>query len=201
MAIDLMLKRYAAFHFYKNPALKALLIGDALVLTAAAMLTPIYAVFVQKVGGDLLDAGITAAALAFGSAAASLVAGRYADSLRNKKQLIVLGYVITGLGFLLFTTIHAVWYLAAVQLCIGLVRALAEPAFDALYSVHLDKNREAEEWGAWEGMSYFVAGVGALLGAAIVSYSSFTVLFLIMAGLCGVSALYMWRLPHRVLPG
>ncbi|HTH72374.1 MAG TPA: MFS transporter [Candidatus Pristimantibacillus sp.] len=194
-----MLGRYAAFRFYKNRALKALLIGDALVLTASAMLTPIYAVFVQGVGGDLLDAGITASALAFGSAIASLIAGRYADSLRDKKSLVVLGYAITGLGFLLFTTVNSVWYLAIVQLMIGLVRAFAEPAFDALYSVHLDKKREAEEWGAWEGMSYFVGGLGALFGGLVVSYFSFNTLFLTMAALCAVSAFYMLRVPQRTL--
>ena len=145
-----MLRRYQAFRFYKNPALKVLLVADALVLTAAAMLTPIYAVFVQEVGGDLLDAGITAAALAFGSALASLVAGKYADGLRNKRMLIIASYAVTGMGFLLFTVVDGVWFLAAVQVMIGLVRAFAEPAYDALYSVHLDKKKEAEEWGEWE---------------------------------------------------
>ncbi len=194
-----MLRRYAAFRFYKNPALKALLVADALVLAAAAMLTPIYAVFVQDVGGDILDAGLTAAALAFGSAIASLVAGRFADGLRNKRILIVIGYAVTGLGFFLFTTVSGVLFLAAVQVIIGLARAFAEPAFDALYSMHLDKKKEAEEWGAWEGMAYFVGGVGALVGAAVVSYTSFDTLFLIMAGLCFVSAVYMFRVPQRTL--
>lgn len=194
-----MLRRYAAFRFYKNPALKVLLIADALVLTAAAMLTPIYAVFVQEVGGDLLDAGLTASALAFGSAIASLAAGRVADSLKNKKIFIIIGYAVTGAGFLLFTTIDSVWYLAAVQMMIGLARAFAEPAYDALYSTHLDKHKEAEDWGAWEAMSYAAAGLGALVGAAVVSATSFSTLFVIMAGLCAFSAVYIFRVPQRTL--
>ena len=194
-----MLRRYQAFRFYKNPALKVLLVADALVLTAAAMLTPIYAVFVQEVGGDLLDAGITAAALAFGSALASLVAGKYADGLRNKRMLIIASYAVTGMGFLLFTVVDGVWFLAAVQVMIGLVRAFAEPAYDALYSIHLDKKKEAEEWGEWEAMAYFVGGAGALMGAAIVSYTSFDMLFILMASLCAASAIYMFRVPNKTL--
>lgn len=192
-----MLKRYTSFRFYKNPALKALLITDGLVLTAQAMLVPIYAVFVQEVGGDILDAGITAAALALGSGVAALFSGRYADGLRDKKHLIVVCYAVTGLGFLLFTTINNVWYLAAVQAAIGLVRAFAEPAFDALYSVNLDKNREAEGWGAWEAMAYFVAAGGALAGAAIVSFASFDALFVVMASLCVISSTYLLKIPKR----
>ncbi len=175
------------------------MVADALVLTAAAMLTPIYAVFVQEVGGDLLDAGVTAAALAFGSAAACLIAGRYADGLRNKRVLIVASYAVTGMGFLLFTVVNGVWFLAAVQVMIGLVRAFAEPAYDALYSMHLDKQKEAEEWGAWEAMAYFVGGAGALAGAAVVSYTNFDTLFIIMASLCAVSAIYMLRVPKRMI--
>lgn len=175
------------------------MIADALVLSAAAMLTPIYAVFVQEVGGDLLDAGVTAAALAFGSAAAALIAGKYADHLRDKRMLIVASYAVTGLGFLLFTMVSSVWYLAAVQVMIGLVRAFAEPAYDALYSMHLDKKKEAEEWGAWEAMAYFVGGAGALLGAAVVSYTNFDMLFVLMASLCAVSAIYMLSVPKKTL--
>jgi MFS family permease len=189
----MLLRRYRLLYFQTNPALRALLIGDALVLTAAAMLTPIYATYVTGVGGDVFDAGLTAAALAFGSALASLVAGRYADKMKNKKSLLVMSYLVTGIGFLLFTTIHSVWYLAAVQLALGLVRAFADPAYDALYSTNLDKNKEAAEWGSWEAMGYTAAGAGALLGGAIVAATSFDTLFLVMAVLCAGSALYMAR--------
>lgn len=180
---------------YKNPALKTLLVADALLLTAEAMLVPIYAVFVVEVGGDILDAGITAAALAFGAGVASLVGGKYADGLRDKKQLIVACYALTALGFLLFTTVNSVWYLAAVQAGLGLVRAFAEPAFDALYSVNLDKNKEAQGWAAWESMTYFVTAVGSVVGAAIVSTFSFDTLFIIMAILAAVSAVYLFGVP------
>ena len=190
-----MIRRYLSFSFHKNPALKALLITDGLLLTAEAMLVPIYAVFVQEVGGDILDAGITAAALALGAGVASLFAGKYADKLRNKQQLIVVCYAVTGLGFLLFTTIESVWYLAAVQVVIGLVRASSEPAFDALYSVNLDKNKEAEGWAGWESMAYFVTAAGSLIGAAVVAATSFDVLFVVMAVLCLLSAAYLSRVP------
>jgi MFS family permease len=193
------LQRYYALRGVKNPALRVLLISDALVLIAAAMITPIYAVFVSNVGGDILDAGLTAAGLAFGSAFAALVAGKYADGLREKKSMLVLSHAVVGVGFLLFTTVHNVWYLAGIQVIIGLVRALADPAFDALYSTHLDRNQEAAEWGTWEAMAYSAGGVGAILGGVIVHYASFRALFVAMAVLCFVSAAYVMRVPRRVL--
>ena len=193
------MQRYYALRGVKNPALRVLLISDALVLISAAMITPIYAAFVDSVGGDILDAGLTAAGLAFGSAFAALVAGKYADGLREKKSLLVLSHAVVGAGFLLFITVHNVWYLAAIQVVIGLVRALADPAFDALYSKHLDRNEEAAEWGTWEAIAYAAGGVGAILGGLIVHFSSFKALFITMGVLCLLSALYINRIPRRVL--
>ncbi len=190
-----MLKRFLAFGFYRNPALKALLITDALMLTAEAMLVPIYAVFVQQVGGDILDAGITAAALAFGAGVACLAAGKYADGLRDKKQLIAACYAITGLGFLAFTLVGNVWQLAAIQVVIGLVRAFSEPVFDAFYSANLDKSKEAEGWAGWEATAYFVTAGGSLIGAAVVAVTSFDTMFIFMAVLCFLSSLYLFRVP------
>jgi MFS family permease len=195
----LMLQRYSAARTLRNPALKALLISDALVLISVAMVTPIYAVYVSQVGGDLLDAGITAAALAFGSAITAFFAGKYTDSLRNKKFLLVLSHAVVGIGFLLFITINNIWYLAAVQALIGLVRALADPAFDALYSTHLDKKREATEWGHWEALAYAAGGIGAIMGGVIVHFYDFNTLFICMAVLCIASAIYIWRVPKTVL--
>jgi MFS family permease len=194
-----MWKRLAGLRYIRNRALRALLFADGLVLVATAMLTPIYAVFVERVGGDILDAGITAAALAFGAGVASLLAGKHTDTLKNKKMIIVYGYFAVGLGFLLYTQVDNVWQLAGVQVLIGLVRALFDPAFDALYSTHLDRAKEAEEWGAWEAMAYFSAGIGAILGAALVAAFSFGVLFVAMAVLCFASALYVLRLPKQIL--
>lgn len=194
-----MLKRFAALRYIKNRALRALLISDGLVLIATAMLTPIYATFVEEVGGDILDAGITAAALAFGAGFASLLAGKYTDALKDKKVMIVYGYLAIGVFFLLYTQVTTVWHLALVQLLMGLVRALFDPAFDALFSTHLDKNKEAEEWGAWEGMAYFSAGIGAIIGAGIVALFNFDALFVVMGALCFASSLYVLRLPRRVL--
>jgi MFS family permease len=194
-----MLKRFGALRYIKNRSLRALLIADAIVLIATAMLTPIYATFVEEVGGDVLDAGITAAALAFGAGFASLVAGKYPDALKDKKIMIVYGFAAIGVFFLLYTQVTTVWHLALVQLLMGLVRALFDPAFDALFSTHLDKNKEAEEWGAWEGMAYFSAGIGAILGAGVVALFNFDALFIVMGALCFASSLYVFRLPRRVL--
>ena len=48
-----------------NKQIKTLLLTDGIIILACAMLGPIYALFVQEIGGDLLDAAYAFAVYAF----------------------------------------------------------------------------------------------------------------------------------------
>ena len=157
---------YRRLRYIKNRSIRALLVCDGLLLTATAMLAPIYVLFVNKVGGDLLAASLTGAGLAFGSGIMSLWVGRLVDRLTNQRLLLVICFVLTAIGFAMYTLASSVWYLFFIQVGLGFVQAIHATVYDALYSTHLDDHHEGEEWGAWEALSYFSAGLGALLGGS-----------------------------------
>lgn len=194
-----MLRRYAGLRYIKNPAIRALLAADALLLTAAAMLAPIYALFVDRVGGDILAAGITAAALAFGSGFVSLLAGRKIDHIRDKRIILAASTAVLGAGFIGYIFAATIWHLAIIQVVMGVVQAIHATLYDALYSRNLDKGREGEQWGAWEALNYFAAGAGALAGGFLVAKLGFEVMFFAMAVLTFASALYILSLPKKLL--
>ena len=81
---------------------------------------------------------------------------------------------------------------------IGFGEAIFWPAFDALYSRHLDKNKEGIQWGAWEAMSYFTAAFGAVVGGYLVTQFGFIAMFIIMGVLSFASAIYMAVLPKKL---
>jgi len=182
-----------------NKALRILLSTNAMILTAAAMLGPIYALFVEKVGGDLMDASIAGGIFALVAGLTTLVSGKYSDRIKENELIIVLGYSIMGLGFLLYFWVNSIIFLFIVQAIIGLGGAIYSPAFDAVYSKHLNKHRLGTQWGAWESMNYFTAAVGAILGGGLVTLFGFKTLFIIMALLCFSSALYIYHLKRKVL--
>lgn len=183
-----------------NKALKVLLTTNGLILMAAGMLGPIYALFVERIGGDLLDASIAAGLFALTAGVVTLLSGKLSDEIRHSEWIIILGYSMMGLGFLLYTIVDSVLFLFAVQIIIGFGEAIYSPAFDKLYSKHLDRNKEGTEWGAWESMYYFTTAFGALAGGLIVSKLGFNAIFAIMAALCYVSASYLLVLsPKKVL--
>ncbi len=184
---------------YFNPALKILLSTNAFILMAGAMLGPIYALFVAQIGGDLMDASIAGGIFALTAGLTSLISGQYSDRIKENELILVLGYTIMGIGFLLYLWVSSIVFLFVVQAIIGLGEAIYSPAFDAVYSKHLDGKRSGLQWGAWESMNYFTAALGAILGGSLVTLFSFQALFVVMAVLCLGSALFIFNLNRAVL--
>jgi predicted MFS family arabinose efflux permease len=182
-----------------NRALRVLLLTNGFILLAAAMLNPIYALFVEGIGGDLLDASLTGGIYALAAGLTTLLAGKHFDKIKKKEAVVIFGYVLMGIGFLMLIFVNSIYFLFAVQILIGFSEAFYSPAFDALYSKHLTKNKMGREWGAWESMNYFSMAIGAAIGGFVAATFGFETLFTIMAILCFVSALYIYVLPKRVL--
>ena len=182
-----------------NKALRILLVTNALTIVAAGMLGPIYALFVKDIGGDLLDASIAVGILAFVAGVTTLISGKYSDKIKENELIIVFGYSVMGFGFLLYFWVNSVIFLFIVQAIIGLGEAIYAPAFDAVYSKHLNKNKSGSQWGAWESMSYFTHAIGAILGGILVTIFGFQSLFVVMSVLCFGSALYIYHLKRNIL--
>lgn len=185
--------------FLFNKALRILLLTDGVVLFSAAMLGPIYALYVEKVGGDLLNASMAGGVFALAAGITVLVSGRFSDRIKRDELIVVAGYIVIGIGFLLYTLVSSVWWLLAVQALIGFGEAIYVPAYDALYTRHLDHKKTGTEWGAWEGMKYFATAIGALAGGFLVTKFGFNTLFVTMAGFCFISAVYVLHLPKKTL--
>lgn len=182
-----------------NQALRILLSTNAMILLSSAMLGPIYAIFVEKVGGDLMDASIAGSIFAFSAGITTLISGRYSDKIKENELIVVLGYSIMGVGFFLYSWVDSVIFLFIVQAIIGFGEAIYSPAFDAVYSKHLDGNRSGRQWGAWESTNYFTAGTGAVIGGTLVTFFGFHTLFILMTGLCFSSAFYIYHLKRNLL--
>ncbi|MBD3311431.1 MAG: MFS transporter [Candidatus Magasanikbacteria bacterium] len=185
-------------HFF-NKALRVLLSTNAMILLAAAMLGPIYALFVTEIGGDLMDASIAGGIFAFVAGLVTLISGKYSDRVKENELIVVLGYFIMGLGFLLYFWVSSIIFLFIVQAIIGLGEAIYSPAFDAVYSKHIDGHKSGTQWGVWESMNYFATAIGAVVGGGLATLFGFRALFIIMAILCFSSGLYIYRLKRSVL--
>lgn len=182
-----------------NTALRILLATNGIILLAGAMLGPIYALFVEEIGGDLFDASLAGAAFAIAAGVTTFVSGTIADKVRKPKHIVIAGYTIMAVGFFLFVGVSSMATLFLVQALIGIGEAIYAPAYDAMYSNHLDRGKAGREWGEWETMAYFIAAIGAIVGGWLVTTFSFDILFLIMGIISLASAMYILFLPKKSL--
>ena len=182
-----------------NRATRVLIVTNGLILLSAAMLGPFYAMFVEKIGGDILEAGVAFGIFAFVAGVATLISSRFADSTARDERILSLGYLLVGLGFFFYLFVDSVKELFLVQILIGLGEAIYAPAFDKLFSLHLTAMKMARQWGAWEANYYFMLGLGAMVGGAIINYFGFAFMFAIMGVLSLTSAVYLYFLPKAVL--
>ncbi len=185
--------------FLKNPALRVLLGTNALVLLSGYMFAPIYALFVEQLGGGLLDASFTAGVFAFSGVVAALAAGLILDKTEKRREVLSLSYAVSGAGFLAMMGVDSVTWLFIVQAVIGAGNSVMYTAFQAVYSRHLDEKVQGLEWAVWNSMEYLLYFFGAILGGIIVSLTSFAVLFLVIAVLCFGAALYLQAVPREVI--
>lgn len=181
--------------------LKILLLADFFMLFAIGMLTPIYAIFVQQIGGDILSASGAWAAFTLTSGILIMLTGRLEDKARTAgtsyRNFITVGYLVRSLAFLGYFFVADQYQLFLIQILLGIGVALSLPAYDSLYSRFLSKGNYAKEWGAWEGMNLIVASLAALSGGLVANFLGFRALFLFMFASSLLGIMISTKLPSK----
>lgn len=162
-------------------ALKILLLSSFFFNMAAGLFGPLYAVFVQRIGGDLLTAGSAYAGFSIALGVMIFFLSRWEDRVKHQEKLVVAGRGLAVVGFFGYLFIKSPVDLFFVQVIFGVAEAVIVPAFDSLYSRNLDKGKTASEWGMWESMRAIVVGIAAVVGGFIAQLYGFQTLFAIMA--------------------
>lgn len=160
----------------------------------AGMLGPLYAVFAQDVGGDILDISWVYALYLVVMGVGVVLVGKVGDKIGHE-LLSVAGYALSTaatFGYLLVDSIPA---LLVVQVLIGAGTALNEPSWYALYDKYSgDGSHDGYAWGLASGMWYMAQGIAMLLGGFIVTLYSFDALFLAMGCALALSTLVQTRI-------
>lgn len=169
---------------------KVLLISDFFAALAVGMIGPIYAIFVEDIGGDILDASWAYFAFMIASGVTLYLMGLVENKAKNKGFYIVLGYVLFAVGCLSYIFVHDQFTLILTQVILGFGQAVVSPVFDSLYSDYVNKDQEAKEWAYWESLLYIANALSALIGGYIAYTYGFKNLFMTMfvVSLIGVVA-------------
>ncbi len=170
-----------------NTIIKMLLMSSIFYTFAAGLFGPIYAIYVQGIGGDLLAAGTAWAIFSFVTGILLLIFGFLEDHRLNKMLMLISGNIIIAFANIGYLFVSVPIQLFLIQVLSGIGLAITTPAWDALYSKNVNKKKESLEWAYWEGGTRIFYAAAALIGSFIASVYGFHMIFIIMA-LCSFAS-------------
>ena len=135
-----------------NPVIRFLIISDMVLVGAAGLLGPIFALFVEDfiIGGNEAVAGIAAGVYLFSRSILQIPIAHLLDKIRGEKDDFWFMFVfslLSGVVPLLYPVIHTPLQLYVVQFILGFFTAFTYPAFMAIFTRHIDKGKDGTEWG------------------------------------------------------
>jgi MFS family permease len=185
-----MSKRYIDIKNYFleniNPVIRYLIISDIMMVGAAAMFSPIFALFIEdKIqGGNAATAGVAVAIYLLTKSIFQIPAAAFIDKIRGEKDdynLMVFFSFCMSLVLLLYLVVTKSWHLYAVQFLLGLFTAMTFPSYMAIFTRHIDKNKEGTEWGIYFTLTDLSSSALAAIGGYIAYSLGYEILIITIA--------------------
>ncbi len=185
---------------------KVLLIGANIWYFGEGMMGPLFAVFAEKVGGDILDITWAWATYLVITGLLYILVGKLLNNKadKTKVKVMIAGYAFNALITFGYLWVDSPWKLFLVQAGLGIAEAMGTPAWDALYADSLTDEMDTYAWGLSTGQSQIVTGLAFGLGGMITHFISFEALFItmgiiqLMAALVTVQLFFIHK-PHTKL--
>ena len=173
------------FVYFVNKVIRVLVLGDIMFFSAYGLINPIFAVFItnQIAGATIATVGFATTISLLVRALLQMPIARYVDRHKGEKDdfiFMVAGSTLISIVpfayFFITTPLHL--YLA--QIVLGIGGALANPGWYAIFTRHIDKNKEGTEW-TLENTGVALAAAGtATIGGLLAQNFGFHNLFLIV---------------------
>jgi len=159
---------------------KILLYSSIVHTFSLGLLGPIYAVFVQGIGGNILSASSAWAIYCITIGILTIVFGKFEEEL-SWSRMLIWGRILNTIGIVGYFFVSTVYQLFITEFVLGVAASIKDPAYDSLFSKFLTKKKVSLEWGYQWGFTGIFSGVAALIGGAIATIFGFKILFIFMA--------------------
>ncbi|MBK8247138.1 MAG: MFS transporter [Gemmatimonadetes bacterium] len=174
--------------------LKLLLVASSLWYFSEGLLGPLFAVFSEQIGGDVLDITAAWATYLIVSGLAYPVVGKLLNRSRWKFRMIAVGYALNTIFTFAYLLVRDTTDLLFVQIGLGIAEAVSTPSWDAYFASQLSERDDTFAWGIASGHTQFVSGVAIAIGGLIANFVSFQALFVLMGCLNLVATVVQVRL-------
>ncbi len=190
-----------------NKIIATLIYSDFLLLSAGGFLTPIYAVFVtgQIDGGTVAVVGFATTIFWAVKSLAQFPVSWYADQLRGERDdytMMIAGSAIASTVPLLYYLLaDKVWHVYLLEVLNGVGFAMAVPTYLAIFTRHIDKNRESFEWTLHSNAVGFGYAATAALGGVLGQHFGLRVIFPIVSAVMFLGTVVLLLIKEDILDG
>ena len=192
--------RAARFCYAKgmNKNLLVVLFSNYGAVISIGFFTPIFALYIVELGGNIADVGLATAIYYIAGGGLMLLLRSLMNKNTSLLRWYVWGNVLESVAAILFIFAQSVLVFYVIQTVHALATAFRVPSQRALYAKLEDKGKEGGEWSVMEGGNFIIIGLSALAGGAVVYYLNFQTVFVMMAVIQLLAALYALRLKARI---
>jgi len=165
-----------------NSKLKILYGTNGIFVIAGALLGPLYAVFAESFSASTFTISLTWATLLAASLLTYYIIFRVTnDNAYINMNLIILGYAISAIAWLLFALSTEIYQIFIIQAILGVGLAIGGPSWGTLVAKHLDKDKNVHDYAEWNIFKKVIEIIAVLSGGAIIADFGFTTVFVIMS--------------------
>lgn len=183
-----------------NRVIKILIASDFLLQSGWGMAGPIFAIFLtnQIEGGNLRMVGFVAASYWITKSIIQPFLAKYLDKNHGEKddfRFLVVGMYVANLVPLGYAFSSQPWHIFSLEIIRAIAMACVVPTWAAIFTRHIDKNKEAFSWSLESTGIGFAAGMAGALGGMIASFLGFQIVFVLVSvfGIAASSTLLLIR--------
>lgn len=184
---------------YMNKSLKLLLTINSVFVLAGNLLGPLYAVYIEGLGGSIAVVSGTWSVMLLTTTLANFILIRYGDKIKEHEYFLITGFVLRAISWIGFAFATSIYHVILLQIIIGLGEAVGSTGFDALMAEHLDRFSHIRDYAVWKTISNVIAAVATMAGGFVVTWYGFTPMFYFMGIVALGCAVFTYVLPRRAL--
>lgn len=165
-----------------NKLVKTFIISETLLWSGHNFIFPIVALFIA---GSIKNGSVQIAATAFSlylltRVFLELLSGKYlvGTSIKKKMLLLIFGYGLLSIAYLSFALTETILHLFVNYIVVGLGMGISTPAKLAIFSTHLDKNKEPKEWGYYDAVPFLGMAIAGIIAGYIAKEYGFSPVFI-----------------------
>lgn len=171
--------------------IKLLLAASTLIHSGANLLAPVFAIFLNRINGTLLETGAAIGIYAILRGVFYLSFSKTEESRFSRKAMMVWGYAIMGLAYVGYIGADSVYQVFVLQAILSFGESIITPSWSATLAVSLTEGQEREIYAKFYGYRSLFEGAAAIIGGFFAMTFGFTAVFLSMAGCAFLAALLM----------